>query len=192
MPKVYHRRIAEVFQHPARAVVGQRGLTLVELAIVLAIVGVLAAVVVPNVGGFLGKGSKQSFDADRQTLQTASDSFRTDASNIPKAFSTIGALSAATTDDCTGGKGAGTPGTGCNPYIDIAALVDGANVDQSVDGSKEVAGGLLANTDSVKSADPAKNVGATNSPAGSYGWYIDANGQVRSDPTFTDAGEVYP
>ena len=175
-----------------RVLGGQRGLTLVELAIVLAIIGVLAAIVVPNVGGFLGRGSKQSFDADRQTLQTASDSFRTDASNIAKAFPTLGALTAATTDDCSGGKGVGTPGTGCNPYLSIPALVDGANVDQSVDNSKEVAGGLLANTAAVVSADTSKNVGATNSPSGTYGWYVDANGQVRSDPTFADAGDAYP
>ena len=39
---------------------GEKGLTLIELLIVVAILGVLAAVIIPNVGRFLGRGETEA------------------------------------------------------------------------------------------------------------------------------------
>jgi len=52
---------------------GNKGFTLVELLIVIAIMGVLAGVVVPNVTGFIGSGSEQAAKAELRTIQTAMD-----------------------------------------------------------------------------------------------------------------------
>jgi len=52
---------------------GNKGFTLIELLIVIAIIGVLAAVVVPNVTGFIGRGEEQAARTELATVQTAMD-----------------------------------------------------------------------------------------------------------------------
>ena len=50
---------------------GQKGFTLIELLIVVAILGVLAAVVIPNVGRFIGAGEEEASDTEFSNIQTA-------------------------------------------------------------------------------------------------------------------------
>jgi len=50
---------------------GEKGFTLIELLIVVAILGVLAAVVIPNVGRFIGRGEQEAADTEMSNIQTA-------------------------------------------------------------------------------------------------------------------------
>ena len=50
---------------------GERGFTLIELLIVVAILGVLAAVVIPNVGRFIGRGETEAKETEFANIQSA-------------------------------------------------------------------------------------------------------------------------
>ena len=57
---------------------GEKGFTLIELLIVVAILGVLAAVVIPNVGRFIGRGETEAAATELSNIQSAITAMMTD------------------------------------------------------------------------------------------------------------------
>ena len=138
----------------------EAGFTLIEILVVLALLGVLALVVVPNLGGLLGRGEEQGYNSDTKALQAAVDAYYTDPTTK------VSGLRQYPTKNGTGG----TP-----TYAGGAWTVD----DFWVYFDKLINKGYLS--------DPPASAGAkdrlTTAPTygtGSYNWYVDANGKVKS------------
>lgn len=62
---------------------GQKGFTLVELLIVIAVLGALAAVVVPAVGNFMESANIAAANVEVQNVKTAAMSYLVDKGKIP-------------------------------------------------------------------------------------------------------------
>ena len=69
---------------------GQGGFTLIEMIVVVGIIAVLAAVIVPNIGKFIGSGEAGAMDAEEEAVQTAMNAMMAE-----KAITTVTASTAA-------------------------------------------------------------------------------------------------
>jgi len=61
---------------------GQKGFTLIELLVAIAILGILAAVAIPNVAKFLGSASDKAATTELSMVQVATIAFEADNAGV--------------------------------------------------------------------------------------------------------------
>jgi type II secretion system protein G len=66
---------------------GTKGFTLIELLIVVAIIGIIAAIAIPNLMNAIDKSKQKRTMADLRTISTAVEAYATDTASYPRAIS---------------------------------------------------------------------------------------------------------
>lgn len=162
---------------------GQKGFTLLEILIAIALLAIISAVVIPNITGYIGRGEEQAYKADHKIIKAAVDAYYADPANRVASGANKGKkqypLKGTEAEKISGGTPVGTATawtTGTGFFIDFDALVTG----------KYISG-------VPTSASSDNKTGNT----GSYTWYVKADGTVESkhiaDRTTTGfVSGVYP
>jgi len=96
---------------------GQKGFTLIELLVVIGILGAIAAIVVPNVGKFIGRGKTESYSTELHNIETS-----VTAMLVDDADSTLDTVPAAATTDMSSVTGTDIGGTTLYLYEYITGL----------------------------------------------------------------------
>jgi type IV pilus assembly protein PilA len=146
------------------------GFTLVELLIVVAILGVLAAVVIPNVGRFIGRGETEAAETEFKEVQSAVVAMMVDnqLSSLPNPV---------LEPNATNNMGAFPDTSVC----EVDKLTDAKGNNFTFLGDKD--GYILYQHDLVADGVSANLVNYVNTANTSGTYYVDPNGTVFQKTT---------
>ena len=158
---------------------GEKGFTLIELLIVVAILGVLAAVIIPNIQQFIGAGEEEARETEFTTIQTSVHAMMVDngISSIPNpAFAFAGG---AGTNDMTGFPDSTSEWTGgVNPGGKVT------DPDGTAYAAGDDPGYLLADHDKTGGGAAGPSVDYVGMSTSTYYYTCESDGTIRQ---FDDA-----
>ncbi len=156
---------------------GEKGFTLIELLIVVAILGVLAAVVIPNVGRFIGRGETEAAATELTNVQTAVVAMMVDnqLSTLPNPV-----LTGSATDNMSAFPDTASVAASANKLNDPAGYAYEVTTDKNgfILYSHDITGGAAADPNPSQTD---VNYVAQELTKGTY--YVDASGTVFQKTT---------
>ena len=149
---------------------GEKGFTLIELLIVVAILGVLAAVVIPNVGRFIGRGEEEAKDTELSNMQSA-----VVAMMVDNGLSSLPVPVLLSTNDMTAFPDSTSVAASTNKQTDPAGYLYEVSTDK--DGyilyGHDITGGAAADPNPSQT-----DVNYTSTNTTAYYYHVDASGTV--------------
>ncbi|MFC1949213.1 type II secretion system protein [Chloroflexota bacterium] len=153
---------------------GEKGFTLIELLIVVAILGVLAAVVIPNVGRFIGAGEDEAKDTELSNIQAAVHAMMVDneLAVLPNPIA----------------SGSRTQNMGAFPDTSATAAAGAGDKDYDVEGDPyellDRNGYVLYQHDRIADSDNATSlVNYVATATTTYWYWVDSSGTVTQEDT---------
>jgi len=156
---------------------GEKGFTLIELLIVVAILGVLAAVVIPNVGRFIGRGEEEAKDTEFSNIQAAVSAMMVD--------NAMSLLITPVTDADAGTAGIqGTKNMAAFPDT-TANTAKGTDVEGNTYDASDGVGFILYQHDRIAGGGTANLSNYVATATTAYYYVVDAQGTVTQSETLT-------
>lgn len=144
----------------------------IEVLLLLGGVALIALAVIFLGPSILSWTEQRAHDADAEMLTEAVVAYRVSPSALQPWPTLSGRIGRPSEGDVTGYQCDNSDPSEVCSWIDIEVLV---NAD------------FLSAADLISSADATLNVSATNAPDGQYGWYLNASGEVASEPPYSRA-----
>ena len=163
----------------------KKGFTLIELMIVVAIIGILAALAIPNFLRFQLKSKTSEAKVNLAAIRTAEESYLAEFGNYVNAAATPGTIPRSQKAGFAGGGAAQFDTLGWGPegqvFFQYGVAVDTTNVlAYTADAQGDIDGDMVHQVWGYRHTDPSGNVLGSAGPLGCAAVQVGSNADVRN------------